>query len=96
MILRYHYFADVCASVLIGIFAFYAPYRFGYKFAHTSPEYIELESTDISTNKISTEKNSDYNYIIINESKDKSPNLKLNTYIKGLIYCLKYVVLCPF
>ena len=55
MILRYHYFADVCASVLIGIFAFYAPYRFGYKLDHSSPEYIELESTDtnIYSNQVS-------------------------------------------
>ena len=93
MILRYHYFADVCASVLIGIFAFYAPYRFGYKLDHSSLEYIELESTDTNINKILTEKNRDYNYIIIYESKDKCPTLKINTYTKALIYCL---IICCF
>ena len=84
MILRYHYFADVCASVLIGIFAFYAAYRFGYKTENL--EYFELESSEAETNNISIEQENNQNYIIEYESENKNQTLKLNSYTKVLLY----------
>ena len=84
MILRYHYFADVCASILIGILAFYAAYRFGYKSENS--EYFELESSEENVRKISSEPKSTQNYNIIYESADNGLTLKLNIYTKILMF----------
>jgi hypothetical protein len=83
MILRCHYFADVCISIPIGIWAFYLVYKFGYLSEKKQMAYIELEKmSDVENNKIAIEESDNKKYdnkkfdnIINNfENKDKDIN----------------------
>ena len=70
MILRCHYFADVCISIPIGIWAFYLVYRFGYLSEKKRLAYVELEKiSDHEINRISMDGNNN-NYNTFNNNNN--------------------------
>ena len=70
MILRCHYFADVCISIPIGIWAFFLVYRFGYLSEKKRLAYVELEKiSDHQINKISMDENNN-NYNTFNNNNN--------------------------
>ena len=83
VILRYHYFADVCISIAIAYWAFYLVYRFGYIDDKIDSDYLELSINDLETNQTLNNKKDNQNYIHISNEKQK---IKLNCKTKALIY----------
>lgn len=83
VILRYHYFADVCISIAIAFWAFYLVYRFGYVEDKEESNYKKLSNKDLENNQLNIKNNVNQNYIIISTEKKK---INLNTKTKALLY----------
>ena len=84
LILRYHYFADVCISIAIAFWAFFLVYRFGYiEDRIEESDYMELSINDLETNQNIIKNSHNGNYIII---RDKKQKINLNRKTKALIY----------
>lgn len=83
VVLRYHYFADVCISIAIAYWAFYLVYRFGYLDDTIESDYMELSKNDLETNLPIINKKDNLNLTNISNEKQK---IKMHYKIKVLIF----------